>query len=431
MRVRPLTPGLAILGLCFLTDPAAAQGVNLDTLIETSKNRDVARRPALEKKLAPFLAVLESRYKNNWVAIDEQILEVVKLGPEIVPLLLEKLEPSSASPANLNLASNCARVLAKMAPGILLQPLIDILQGESYSGVVHAIPLLGRTGSPQAGAALTQLLDRKDVHQAAIIDALFELGYQGAAVSIARRLPISGRNNDMKAAAYLAKVASAEVVPHIFRALGKVTLGSQIMRYVGVLRTCARQDPKTADRLLPYFDNQKLDRTELSTLADALAVIAPVGHKPTIERLKTVLESGDTGGLELRTAVALRSLGDKTGPAALRKTLIKKTRGKARRNYLNHANLGEYHLEFGDYKAATTAYKAGISVATGNAIRAMLYLQLARAQAKREKWQYVRDALRDSKMPLDRIQKAAQAHPEIAEALTHEPVKKFIDAFGK
>ena len=161
------------------------------------------------------------------------------------------------------------------------------------------------------------------------------------------------------------------------------------------------------------------------------AIVAPAGHKPTIERLNAILATSDTGTLELQTAIALRILGDKTGPASLKKNLRRKLTGKQKRIYLNHANLGDYYLEFGDYKAAVDAYKAGINVATGSAIRSMLYLRIARAQAKREKWTFVRNALRDSKYPFDRLQKAATDHPELAAAMQHESVKKFMSAFGK
>lgn len=434
MRVRLLTPTLAWLGmaLCCTALPAPAQGVNLDQLIDLAKTRAATQRPQLEQKLAPYREVLETSYKDNWVLLDEKILEIVKLGDSIVPILLENLEPRTASPANLNLAANSSRALSQMGPASFLQSLIDIVEGESYSGVMHAIPLLAKTESPRAGAVLTQLLDRKKgVHRTAIIDALARLEYRGAAMTIARLMPLPRREDDFRATRYLGKVATPAVVPEIFRVLGEVKRGSQIMRYIRILRTCARHDPVAAERLLSFFDNQKLDRTELASLATTLAVVAPPDHKPTITRLKTILTSGDTGRLELQTAIALRALGDKDGPTLLRKNLLKRCRGRNKRNYLNHANLGEYYLEFGEYKLAVDAYKAGITVATGNAIRAMMYLQIARAQAKREKWRFVKDALRDSKLPFDRIQAAAGEYPELAEAILHEPVKKFMDAFGK
>ncbi|MEE2886931.1 MAG: hypothetical protein VX951_05820 [Planctomycetota bacterium] len=434
MRVRLLSHILAALGMALgsTATPASAQGVNLEKLIDLAKTRAATQRPALQKKLAPYREVLETSYTDNWVLIDEKISEIVQLGDSIVPILLENLEPRTASPANLNLAANSARVLAKMEPAGFLQPLIDIAEGDSYAGVVHAIPLLASTQSSRAGVVLTQLLDRKKgIHQMAIIDALTRLEYRGAAMKIAKLLPLQGQENDYRATRFLGKVATKAVVPEIFRVLGVIKRGSQIMRYIRILRTCAKHDPASAERLLTFFDNQKLDRTELASLAKTLAVVAPPAHKPTITRLKAILASGDTGRLELQTAIALRALGDKTGPAALRKNLVRRTRGRSKRNYLNHANLGEYYLEFGEYKLAVDAYKAGVAVATGNAIRSMLFLQIARAQAKRERWRFVRDALKESKLPFDRIQKAAEDYPEIAEALKHETVKKFMDAFGK
>ena len=433
MRARPLFPKPAwlVMALALTSTCLCAQGVTLDQLIELAKQRAATQRPLLEAKLAPYRETLQTPYKDNWVVIEEKAVKIIALGDSIVPMLLENLEPTTASPANLNLAANSARLLSKMEPSSFLQALIDIVEGKNYSGVVHAIPLLGKTGSTRAGDTLLRLLNRKASHQNAIIAALANLDYKRAALTIAKRLPIQAQQNDELAARYLSKVGSATVIPEVFRALTEVKRGSQIMRYVRILRSSAKQDAASADRLLGFFDNQKLDRTELAVLAATLAEIAPPGHKPTIERLKAILTKGDTGGLELQTAIALRILGDKTGPASLKKTLRRKITGKQKRNYLNHANLGEYYLEFGDYKSAVDAYKAGINVATGSAIRSMLYLQIARAQAKRGKWTFVKNALRDSKYPFDRLQKAATDHPEIAIAMQHDPVKKFMAAFGK
>lgn len=420
-----------VLALSFTAIRLPSQGVNLEQLIELAKSRAATQRPELQKKLEPYRTALETSYKTNWVLIDEKIAEIIKLGDSILPLLLENLEPRTESPTNVNLAKNSGRILHKMEPASFVQALIDIVMGESYTGVRLAIPLLGKTANPRAGEVLASMLEGKATHRNAIIEALSELGFKGAALQVAKLLPIKGPDNDQEAARYLQKVAVPEVVPEVFRALDQVKRGSQVMRYIRILRACAKQDAESAVRLLGYFSNQKLDRTELSVLADTLAVVAPPGHKPTIDKLKSILADGDTGGLELRTAMALRRLGDKSGPLTLRKNLLKKIRGRNKRNYLNHANLGEYYLEFGEFKPAVDAYKSGITHATGYAIKSMLYLQIARAQAKREKWRYVRDALKESKMPFDQIQKAAKDYPEIATALAREPVKKFMDAFGK
>jgi predicted negative regulator of RcsB-dependent stress response len=307
--------------------------------------------------------------------------------------------------------------------------LITIAEGDSYRGVGHAIELLAQTGSPRAGEVLTRLLDRDKEHQRQLIRALTRLEHKGAALRAAMLLAKLSLEDDMLLARYLSKVAVPAVTEHVLKALEVINKGRQIMAYVRILEASAPGNAAAARKLLPLLDNQKLDRTELKQLAKALAVIAPAGHEPTIERLKAVIEAGLLGPYALQVAITLDALGDKKGPQILKKNLILATRRS--REYTNHNFLGDYSMAFGDYKAAVSSYKSAIKHTTGSALDSMLQLHIARAQAKREKWTLVRDALKESKWPKELLLREFERFPELKEALKHDAVKKYMDSLDK
>ncbi len=418
-----------------LIEPLAAQkkGVTLSELTELAKARAEELRPELEKKLEPFLEILSRSYKTDFVIIDEKIVEILKLGDTIIPLLLEKLEPKRESMKNRNLASNCSLILRQMEPASFLDALIEIAEGENYTGIGLAIPLLGDTGSIRAGDTLTRLLDRLDSpHARSAMKALTKLGHKGAILKVAKGLPYKMTADERAAVSYLRTLRSAVVVPEVTRALKEVNRIPEIMRYVRLLGQCARNDAETAHELLPFFENKKLDSTYFEQIVEVLALVTPVGDKMTIDRLRKMLESQSPGSLELRAAKTLKTLGDKTGPATLKRNLLKLT-ARSRKDYLNWSNLGDYCLEFGDYKRAVSSFTTAVRIAFSPSVDSMLYIQIARAQARRKPLRYreVRNALRDSKADYKRLMAAAAEDPALAEAMKHPTVAKFMDAFGK
>ncbi|MCA8957927.1 MAG: hypothetical protein KDC87_17765 [Planctomycetes bacterium] len=433
MRIRPL-PLALLAAVCSPAPGAAQKGVSLTQLTEIAKSRSERIRPELLKKLAPHLEVLSKDREREWVAIDAASAEVVKLGDTIIPLLLEKLDPRSGRPEERNLARNCAGILAKLDPASFVDALIDILEGERYDSETLVVPLLGLSGSPRAGEALTRMMDRADPRQKALIlQALAKLNYRSAALVVAKQLPFAEERLNSAAVAYLEQVAAPVVVPEVRRVLKAAKLPSQIMLYARLLGRCSKEDIESADVLLEFFKNTKLDRVQLGEVARILGTVAPVGHDPTIERLRSVIkESENPGDLELDCAITLRRMGDKQGPEKLRAALISRTRSpKTKRQFIYWNYLGDYYLAFDQPKQAATAFRKAYDNAQGENVRTMLQIKLARAEARQSHWTQVRNALRDSRGSLSALQQELTKHPELAEAAKHRPVKEFLESFPK
>ncbi len=435
MRSPHLAATLAlIISGCIAPTPLAAQkGVNLGQLTKLAKDRAAKLRPALEEKLKPYLEILSASYDDNWATINQKVTEIVSLGDSIIPLLLEKLEPRRESPRSRNLAANCSRALALLQPASFVDSLIEIIQGENYTGIGLAISLLGKTANERAGEALTQLLDGLDVsHRRYAVRALTDLGHKGAVLKIAKGLPYSARADDRAAIRYLMTISAREVVPEVRRALGEVKRIPDIMRYIRLLGACAHNDAATAHQLLAYFDHEKLDVTSWTDIAKILAVVAPKGDEATIERLRMIVRNPSPGTLELQAAITLRTLGNRDGPKTLEKTLHRLTQAsRSRRDYLNWSNYGEFLLEFGEYKRAVQIFKEALKKTASLSIQSSIWIHIARAQARRKpvRAKEVRNALRDSQASYAKLMQEAADDPALAAAMLLPIVKTFMDSF--
>ncbi|MHC4814157.1 MAG: hypothetical protein ACYTGW_20135, partial [Planctomycetota bacterium] len=420
--------------LALLAGSAAAlvaqSGVTLKDVPALAKARADRQRPALEKKLAPHWNDLGRDPVDDRKTVDNRIAEVVKLGHSVVPLLLEKLEPTNGGPRDRNLAQNCATILAQLDPKNFVEALIDIATGRSYTGQGHAIRLLGMTQSPQAGQVLTKLLKapRLDrLRRRTLIRALTTLAHSPAAGRIASLLPCDNRQDHDVVVNYLMVVPAPAAVPHLLGGMARLRRASAIMDYVRILERVAVGDAKVAVALLPLLDGEKLDHMQVAKLCGMLGTIAPREHEPTIKTLRGLVETGRTGDLELEAAISLRRLGDKVGPKKLLANLKQKVRGRNKKDYLHHNNLGDYYLAFAEYQLAVRSYENAIKHASSISIQSRLYVNIARAEARRSRWAYVRRALRNSKANHQQLIKYGQEFPELQEAYKQETLRKFLD----
>ena len=425
----PKVPSLlALLGLAM---PMAAQPVTkLSDVPALAKARAERQRPALEQKLAPYWDALSRDPGEHGELVRTKIEEVVKLGDSIVPLLLEKVESASGRPADRHLATNCAVVLARLEPKGFTEALINIATGKSYTGQGHAIKLLGMTGSPQAGRVLTEMLDGPRLERKrrrALIRALAQLRHAPAAERIAQLLPCANGMDHSAVMEYLENVPAPAAVPRLLAAIRKVRRASTTMDFVRVLTKNAVGNADAALALLPLLSGEKLDRMQIADLCRALGHIAPKDHEETVKALRKLIDTGYTGDLELAAAVSLRRLGNKAGPKKLLTNLRQKTKGRTRRDYMQHSYLGDYLMAFEDYSAAARSYQEALKHASGPNIRARLSINIARAQAKRGRWADVRRHLKGSGSNYKQLMKYAEEFPELKEAYQQDPVKRFLE----
>lgn len=431
-RALPPLAQLVLLALpALLCPPAIAQaGISLREVPALAKGRAQRQRPALEKKLAPYWKDLARDPADNRKLVEQKIAEVVALGDSIVPLLLEKLAPAHGTPDDRFTARNCAVVLSHLNPKNFTEALIDIATGKSYTAQNHAIWLLGMTESPQAGKVLTGLLNTKRLHRArrrALIRSLTSLGYAPAVSEVAALLPCDQPADHEVVVGYLMATPDPAAVPHLLGAIHQLRQPRAIMDYVRILQKAAVGDAKVAMALLPFLSGEKLDQIQVGELCRVLGTVAPRDHEPTIVALRRLIDTGRTGDLELDAAVALGKLGDKIGPQRLLRTLKSKVRGRNKRDYLQHCNLGDYYLAFGDYPRAVRSYENAINHTSSVSYRSRLYIKIARSEARRERWTHVRKALKLSGANYQQLRKYGQDYPELEEAYRQESVRKFLD----
>lgn len=423
---------LALLPALLPTLLPAQKGVSLEQLTELARQRAERLRPELEKKFAPYEVVLSYDYKDKQLEIDEAVEKASALGDAIVPLLLEKLEPRRESPALKNLAANVARVLARMEPQSFIAPLMEIAEGDSYTGSSLAIVLLGKTGSERAGALLTRLIDRfRDSHLRRLAyEALSELQYPGAALKVARALPMENRSEELAACIYLATVPQKALVPEFLRILEKTRRPEDVMRYLRLLGGCSGRNAEVAHAMLPYFGNNKLDRTEWRELAQLLIKVSPPKDEKVLARLRQAIEENKSASLSLQAAVTMKALGDDEGAEILQRHLRRETRDpRGKRVAYNWSNLGDFYLAMDDLVRARDAYLKGTRLARSSG-SSRLYIQLAKVAARRERWKDVRDALRDSGSSLKVLQAEARHDEPLARAFEQKIVKEYLDSFA-
>lgn len=435
-RALPPLARLALLALPALPvlagPPLCAQtGVSLREIPALAKGRAERQRPALEQKLAPHWRDLARNPVEDHEIVEARIAAVVALGESTVPLLLEKLAPAQDTPDDRFTAKNCAVILSRLEPKNFTEALIDIATGKNYTAQDHAIWLLGMTESPQAGKVLTKLLDSTPLHRPrrrGLIRALASLHYAPAAPQVARLLPCDQLADHEVVVEYLMTAPDAGVVPHLLATIPTLRKPRFIMDYVRILRKVAVGDAKVASALLPLLSGEKLDQMQLAELCKALGTVAPRQHDPTITSLRGLIDTGRTGDLELEAAIALGQLGDKIGPQRLLRALKTKVRGRNKRNYLQHNNLGDYYLAFGDYQLAVRSYDTAIKHTDSVSYKSMLFVKIARAEARRERWTHVRKALKESKANYQQLLTYGQDYPELGEAYKQESVRKFLDS---
>ncbi|MCC7396085.1 MAG: hypothetical protein IT455_03360 [Planctomycetes bacterium] len=428
MIVRRRLPWLLLPAVLALDLPGQ---VALGALPALARARAERARPAQQKAMEPFWADLSLDYRNNQQFLDERINAVAALGDNVVPLLLEKLQPGQGGETARNLAGNCRRVLEKLDPGSFIDALAELVNGKNDIGRTEAIRLLGNADGPRAVPLLVALLDTTTGEDKRLV--VRSLRLLKAASAAGKVVPMLGSNDRMvreDVLSYLVAAKAGQVVEVVVQALANEKETRLLPAYVEYFAAAVTENDVAARALLPLLDRERLDWNDTRRLLGALATIAPAGHQPTIARLTELLDSGDTSSLAVTAAVTLRALGDKQGVKKLKATLEDALRRRKREAplYEQRANLLQATEE---YAEAIADYEKILELNEGPAITRRAYVGLIRCEARRHKQANVLKNMRASGMTVQELEALGNDDPVLQELLQQEKVQAFLRVLAK
>src|SRR5262245_24560115 len=235
----PLLPSLLPALLC---SPMLEAQIQLAGLPKLARDRAERSRPVQEKALEPFWADLALSYHENQPFLDPRIADAAALGDSVVPLLLEKLQPTQVSEKARNLASNCRRVLERLDPGSFTDALVELANGNNEVARSEAIRLLGFANTPQSVMVLSDLLDRTvGEEKSLVLRSLRLLKAAGPAAKIAPMLASSDRQVRADVLAYLVAARPSTVVDTVVQAMSAEKDNRLLPDYIAYFSAAARE----------------------------------------------------------------------------------------------------------------------------------------------------------------------------------------------
>lgn len=406
--------------------------IALADLPKVARERAERARPAQEKALEPFWADLALDYRTSQKFLDGRIAQAAALGDSVVPILLEKLQPTQSGESARNLAANSRRVLEQLDPATFVDQLTELANGRSETARVEAIQLLGHANSPQAVQVLVDLADRsqgEDRHL--VLRSLRLLKATSAAGRLVGLLGSSDRRVREDVLNYLIAARPAQVADTVAQALSTEQDTRLLPAYIEYFANSVREHDLAARTLLTLI-GERLDWQDTRRLVQALGTIAPREHAPTCQKLHEMLETGETSALAVQAAVTLRNLGDRQGVTKLKRTLDEQLRKPARRReaalYEQRANLAFATEEYVD---AIADFEKILEFSDGHAMTRRANIGLIRCEAHRKKWQNLTKLLKSSGMTVSEIGALAVDDATMQEALANEKVKSFLVALAK
>lgn len=412
---------------------AALAQMPLAELAKLARARAERSRPAQQKALEPFWADLSLDYRVNQQHLDTKIGEVAALGDSVVPLLLEKLQPSQGGETARNLAGNCRRVLERLDPGSFLDALVELVNGNNELGRTEAIRLLGCAQTPQATTLLVDLLDRTTGEDKRLVVRSLRLQKAPAAApKVVPMLASSDRHVREDVLAYLVAAHPPQVADTVIQALANEKDNKLLPSYVEYFAASVKAHDGAARALLPLLDRDRLDWQDTKRLVQVLATVAPADHEPTVRRLHEILDGGDTSSLAVQAALTMRALGDRQGVTKLKRTLDEQLRKPKRREeaalFEQRANL---LFAIDEYADAIADYEKALQFQDGLAMTRRAYIGQMRCEARRKKLSNLTKLMKSSGMTVSEIEAIGNEDPVFQETLQKDSVRTFLVALAK
>ncbi|MDO8349067.1 MAG: HEAT repeat domain-containing protein, partial [Planctomycetota bacterium] len=397
MHLRHLLPWL-------VTTLLPAQ-VALADLPQLARSRAERARPGQEKALQPFWVDLALDYHENQQFLDPRIAQAAALGDSVVPLLLEKLQPSQGGVDARRLAGNCRRVLERLDPASFVEALVELVNGKNEIGRAEAIRLLGHANSPQSVRLLVDLIDRTTGEERRLVlRSLRQLKTPEAAIKVVGLLGSSDRTVREDVLNYLIAARAGAVAETVAEAASTEKDDKLLPYYVDYFAAAVHESDSGARALLALL-GERLGWQDTLRLVQSLGTVAPRGHEPTCRRLLELLESGETSGLGVQAAVTLRALGDGRGVTKLKRTLdelLKKPQRKRDATLFEQRASLAFAIE--DYADAVADYERILEFSDGMAMTRRAHIGLIRSEVRRRKWQNVTKAMKNSTFTVAEIE---------------------------
>lgn len=384
------------------------------------------QRPRL---LEPFLADLSAEYEANKVSLQPRIAAVVALGPDVVPELLERLQPAQQNDANRHLAANCRLALQQFDLSDHFGCLVDFAAGGNDTARNEAIRLLGHVGVPAAAPLLTELLDHtQGESRRLVLGALGEQRAAAAAPKVATMLASADRNLRGDALACLTAIGSEAVVETVRAALLAEKENKLLPSYVEFFAATTRENAAVTRDLLPLLSRDRTNWRDTKRLVEVLATIAPRDHEPTIRNLTEIITSGEINHLGLQAAITLQALGDRNGLPRLRRAVDEQLRKPARRT---EAALYELRGQIGfateDYTEALADFERALTMAGDTASMArQAHIGMMRCEARKKRIVNLTKLMKSSGMTVAEIEAIGESDAVFHETLQQDKVRAFL-----
>jgi HEAT repeat protein len=387
-------------------------------------------RPAQEKALQPFWSDLALDYGENKQFLEPRIAAAAALGDSVVPMLLEKLQPTQGGEDARRLAGNCRRVLERLDPASFVDALVELVNGKNDVGRTEAIRLLGHANSPQSVRLLVDLVERTTGDERRLVlRSLRQLRAAEAAPKIVGMLGSNDRSVREEVLIYLIASRAGAVADTVIEAVSTEKDDKLLPYYVDYFAAAVHESDPAARALLSLM-GERLDWQDTLRLVQALGTVAPRGHEPSCRRLLEVLDSGETSALSVQAAVTLRALGDGRGITKLKRTLDEALRKRKRDAtlYEQRANLAFATEEYGD---AVADYEKILEFSDGMAMTRRAHNGLIRSEVRRRKWDNVKKAMKNSTFTVAEIEALAIDDPQMQEALQNDKIRSFLQQLAK